>query len=96
MPTVKRDCGSRDGRNSGVVGSRGSMTGRNGNVVKKGNGHGEDGMEGLHQCLLQGCYSNLQKCDGKFDCEDRADEHNCEYWTIDGLFSNLEFYSLFC
>lgn len=98
VPTVQRNCGSRNGpgvtgRNR-VVGSSMGVTGWDGNVAKQDEGHGEDRMAGLHQCLLQGCYSSHEKCDGKFDCEDRADEQNCEYWT-DGLF-NSEFLQFVC
>lgn len=98
MPTIQRNCGSGGGtgvtgRNHGVVANSMGVLGWDGNMASQGEGHGEDRMPGLHQCLLRGCYSSHEKCDGKFDCEDRADEQNCEYWT-DGLFSS-KFYSLF-
>ncbi|KAK4290219.1 hypothetical protein Pmani_036867 [Petrolisthes manimaculis] len=42
--------------------------------VVRGECHG--GM-GRSECLLPGCYSLLERCDGKFDCPDRVDERGC-------------------
>ena len=34
-----------------------------------------------HPCRTQG-YNNTLKCDGKWDCRDGQDEHNCPLWLF--------------
>ncbi|KAK3881350.1 hypothetical protein Pcinc_014206 [Petrolisthes cinctipes] len=83
VPTIQKDCSDSDGigvagSNRGVFGSSNEMAGWDGNMVSLGEGLGEGRMPGLHQCQLRGCYSSHEQCDGKFDCEDRVDEQECE------------------
>lgn len=54
------------------------LTDMNLGVARKGC---QGGM-GRSECLLPGCYSLLERCDGKFDCDDRVDERGCEYHLV--------------
>ena len=46
-----------------------------GNVCSAGGGH-------RGQCLLGGCYTAVERCDGKADCQDRVDEKGCKLCCV--------------